>query len=324
MEIDNTIFVGKRVDMGHNHSHGHLGPHVHGGEEKVNNAAKNIAVAFVLNSVFVVVELVGGIMTNSIAILSDALHDLGDCLSLAIAWGLQKKSLKKSDRFYSYGYKRFSLLGSVFLSGVLTVSSVFVLVAAVKRIAEPQQVNAHGMLWLAVFGIIINGAAALRLKKGDTLNEKAVFLHIMEDVLGWVAVLVVSVVMMFVNIPVLDPILSVAISIWVLSNVYKNMRDTFRIFLQATPVEVDVEMVKHRVEAIEGVDSIHDLHIWTLDGVSHVMTLHVVTQLADPTVSQDTNTLKKQIYEVGEEYGISHITIEFEKPDCECSYIKGC
>lgn len=303
--------------MGHNHSHNHQHDHS-------QNASKNIVVAFVLNSVFVVIELVGGILTNSIAILSDAMHDFGDCISLGIAWGLQKKSQQKRDKFYSYGYKRFSLLGSVFLSGILTISSLFVIYEAVKRVMSPQQVHAQGMLWLAVLGILINGAAALRMKKGNTLNEKAVFLHIMEDVLGWVAVLLVSITMLFVNIPVLDPLLSIAISLWVLSNVYKNMRDTFKILLQAIPADVDVVGLQQEIESIDGIESIHDLHVWTLDGVSHVMTLHAVTPLADPTLAQDTCQLKKQIDRIGEEFGITHITIEFEKPGADCTYINDC
>src|SRR5574344_1588552 len=150
--------------------------HTHNHTEH-NGAMHNIGVAFVLNAFFVVVELVGGVMTNSIAILSDALHDFGDCLSLALAWALQRKALKKRDKLYSYGYKRFSLLGSVFLSGVLSVSSVFMIIEAVKRIANPQSVNAEGMLWLSIVGVVINGAAALRLKRGTSLNERAVFLH---------------------------------------------------------------------------------------------------------------------------------------------------
>lgn len=311
--------------MGHNHSH-HTpgGLNSASGTNETDNVSKNIVIAFILNSVFVVIEVVGGLLTNSIAILSDALHDFGDCLSLGIAWALQKKSHKKRDARYSYGYKRFSLLGSVFLSGVLTVSSIFVITEAVKRIADPQPVNAGGMLWLAILGIVINGAAALRLKKGSTLNERAVFLHIMEDVLGWVAVLIVSIVMLFRDLPVLDPILSIAISIWVLSNVYKNMRDTFKIFLQAIPENVDINSVQKEIEQIPGINSVHDMHIWTLDGISHVMTLHVVTPMADPAISPDTSELKKEIHDAGKKYGITHITIEFEKPDADCDYTSGC
>jgi cobalt-zinc-cadmium efflux system protein len=272
----------------------------------------NIAVAFLLNLFFVFVELAGGIITNSMAILSDALHDFGDCLSLAMAWAFQKKSTKKRDRKYSYGYKRFSLLGSVFLSGVLFISSLFVLTEAFKRVFAPEQVNARGMLWIALFGIVINGLAALRMKKGTTPNERAVFLHIMEDVLGWIAVLFAGAVMMFIQLPILDPLLSIAVSIWVLYNVYGNLRNTFAIMLQATPENVDVNNLEERIKALDGVISIHDLHLWTLDGESHIMTLHVVT---DKT---DSETLKHQIIKTATPFHINHVTIEIENPGIEC------
>jgi cobalt-zinc-cadmium efflux system protein len=288
----------------HNHSHHHHGDH----------ASENISIAFFLNLFFAVVEVIGGLFTNSIAILSDALHDFGDCLSLAVAWAFQKKTTKERNRKYTYGYKRFSLLGSIFLSGVLFVSSVFVLYQAGERVFEPQEVNAHGMLWIAIAGLLINGTAAFRLKKGSSLNERAVFLHIMEDVLGWVAVLTVSIVMMFVNLPVLDPILSIAISIWVLTNVFRNMRDTFRIMLQATPENVDMEDLEKKLNVVKDVISIHDLHLWTMDGESHIMTLHVVSDTTDP------EQLKHHIINIAKPFHIDHVTIEIEKPDLACQH----
>lgn len=287
--------------MAHNHSHSH------------SNAEKNISVAFVLNAVFVVIEVVGGIWTNSIAILTDALHDFGDCLSLATAWFLQKKSTQRRDKKYSYGYKRFSLLGSIFLSGVLTFSSIFVLISAVKRIATPQEVSARGMLWMAIFGIVINGAAALRVKRGTSLNERSVYLHIMEDVLGWIGVLVVSIVMMFVNLPILDPILSIAISIWVFFNVYKNLRSVFKVLLQGVPESISSDEITAEICALNGVSSIHDLHLWSLDGESHVMTLHVVTDVDDKCA------LKEQIVSIAKHFNITHVTIEFENTGTICT-----
>lgn len=288
--------------MGHHHHH-----------HDSSKAEKNISIAFFLNLFFVIVEVVGGIFTNSIAILTDALHDFGDCLSLATAWFLQKKSAQARDRKYSYGYKRFSLLGSIFLSGVLTISSIFVLLEAVKRIMEPQDVSAGGMLWIAIFGVIINGAAALRVKQGTSLNERAVYLHIMEDVLGWIAVLVVSVVMLFVYIPALDSMLSIGISIWVLSNVYRNLRSVFKILLQAIPDDVSLDELSTRITSIEGVLSIHDLHLWSLDGESHVMTLHIVTDEAD------TAAMKEQVRTIAHEYHIVHTTVEFENSRTTCT-----
>lgn len=288
--------------MAHNHSHH-------------NNTTKNISTAFWLNAFFVVVEIIGGILTNSVAILSDALHDLGDCLSLGVAWGLQKKATKGRDNRYSYGYKRFSLLGSVFLSGVLSISSVFIIIEAVKRIANPESVDARGMLWLAVGGVIINGIAALRLKRGDSLNERAVYLHIMEDVLGWIAVLVAAFVMMFVDVPMLDPILSIAISLWVVFNIYKNLRATFKVFLQAIPDNVDIGELQMRLEALPNVASIHDLHVWTLDGNSHIMTLHVVTAQIDQV---DQCKIKSDVIVLAKNFSIDHVTIELESQQLPC------
>lgn len=255
----------------HDHNHPHHHDHMHH-----HAATGNIALAFFINLGFAAVELIGGLWTNSIAILSDAFHDFGDSLSLAVAWRLQKVSERPGDARYSYGYKRFSLLGALFISTVLLVGSVFIIKACVERIVTPQEPNAEGMLGLAVFGVLVNGFAALRLKKGGSISERAVMLHMMEDVLGWLAVLVVSVVMLFVRVPILDPLLSIAISCWVLWNVYRNMRATFRILLQHTPSEIDVERLKNEIVALPEVASIHDLHLWSLDGQRNVSTLHAV------------------------------------------------
>lgn len=275
------------------------------------NSTKNIRTAFFLNLAFAFVELIGGIITNSVAILSDAVHDFGDSISLAIAWALQKKSNKAKDDKYSYGYKRFSLLSSVILSGILLVGSILILVEAIGRLFNPQEVNAQGMLWLAILGIIVNGLAALSVKRGKTLNERAVFLHIMEDVLGWIGVLVISIVMIFVNLPILDPILSISITIWVLYNVYKNLKATFNILLQAFPKNVDVKKLTKEIEAIDNVISIHDLHIWTQDGNSHVMTLHIVAE-------KNYETIKNKIREIAKTFNIDHVTIELEDKYSSC------
>lgn len=288
--------------MAHSHNH----PHSH-------SAGKNLATAFFLNAFFVVVEIIGGLYTNSIAILTDALHDFGDCLSIALAWGLQKKSQQGRDSRYSYGYKRFSLLGSIFLSGVLTVSSFIVVYEAVQRIITPQEVMAKGMLWVAIAGVIINGAAALKVVRGSSLNERAVYLHIMEDVLGWVGVLVASIVMMFADIPVIDPILSIAISIWVLTNVYRNMKSTFAIMLQAVPDDVKVDELQAEINAIQGVASSHDLHLWSLDGENHVLTIHIVTD------APDTQRIKADIVALATRHHITHTTIEFETTATHCT-----
>jgi cobalt-zinc-cadmium efflux system protein len=283
---------------------------------------RNIATAFFLNLGFAVVELVGGLATNSVAILSDALHDAGDSFSLGVAWVLQKRSGRGRDAKFSYGYKRFSLLGSVFLSGILLVSSIFIVTEAIGRLADPQEVHARGMLWLAIGGIVVNGAAALRLRRGESFNERAAFIHIMEDVLGWFAVLVASVVMIFVDHPLvrfLDPAISLAITVWVLWNVWRNLRDTFRILLQGVPEEVDTVHLTAEIAAVDGVVSLHDLHVWSQDGESHVMTVHVVTR--EGVSAGEIRRIKMSVREIGRRHGADHVTVEFEtESDHDCEY----
>lgn len=303
MAHDHSYRHGPAHDRGHGHTHSHT-------------ATGNIAVAFFVNLGFAVIELVGGLWTNSIAILSDAFHDFGDSLSLAVAWRLQKVSDRPSDARYSYGYKRFSLLGALFISTVLLAGSVFIIKECIGRIVNPQEPNAEGMLWLAVFGVVVNGFAALRLKKGSSISERAVMLHMMEDVLGWIAVLVVSVVMLFVHAPILDPLLSIGISCWVLYNVYRNLKATFRVLLQHTPSDIDAAKLEREITALPQVESIHDLHLWSLDGERNISTLHVVT--AKPLDCEEQMRLKGEIREICADNGIEHATVEFEIVGEDC------
>ncbi|MDR1980105.1 MAG: cation diffusion facilitator family transporter [Tannerellaceae bacterium] len=293
------------------HGHTHSQHHLH------SEGTKNIRLALVLNLFFSAIELVGGLYTNSVAILSDALHDFGDAISLGVAWYLQKYAGKGRDRYYSYGYKRFSLLGAIFISIILTVGSVFVIKECVERLIAPQPSDAQGMFVLAILGIIINGAAVLRLKRGSGVNERAVMLHMMEDVLGWIAVLIVSSVMMFVDLPVLDPLLSIGISVWILINVYKNMRNTFHILLQQVPQDIDLENLEKEITTLDGVLSIHDIHLWTLDGEEHILTLHIVLA-KEVTVEKETE-IKGKVRHSCYDAHIHHATIEFERSGETCA-----
>ena len=290
--------------MGHDHHHTH------------DTSTGNIRVAFFLNFIFAIIELIGGIYTNSVSILSDALHDFGDSISLGVAWYLQKVSARRSDRFYSYGYKRFSLIGAIFISVVLLAGSVVVIKECIGRILEPQMPDAAGMFVLAILGIIVTGAAVIRLKRGSSLNERAVSLHMMEDVLGWVAVLIVSIVMHFVEWPILDPLLSIGISIWILTNVYRNLKATFRILLQKVPSDVDIERLEEEIRSTDRVLSIHDVHLWTLDGEENIMSLHAV--IAPETTLDEQYTIKTQIKSVCASHGIDHATVEFETEEEAC------
>lgn len=282
---------------GHNHSH-----HAH--------TSGNIATAFFLNTGFAIVELVGGILTNSVAILSDALHDFGDSFSLGAAWYFQKKSQKGRTQSYTCGYQRFSLLCAFINPIVLIVGSVFIIQEAVERLFQPEEANYKGMLLLAILGIIVNGTAMLRLKKGESINEKVVSLHFLEDVLGWVAVLIGSLIMMFYHIPVLDPILSLLIASFVLFNVYRNIRPAFKIILQGTPSDVSEEEVKESVVNYKDVLEVHDIRIWSLDGIHHVSSMHIV--VGKNMDIKEAEHLKENIKNQLKELHITHATIEVE------------
>lgn len=289
-------------------------------DKNQNKSSGNIITAFLLNLVFALIELAGGLYTNSVAILSDAIHDFGDSLSLGVAYYLQKKSEKRGDNKYTYGYKRFSLLGSLFISVVLVVSSVFIVKESIERLISPQEANATGMLILSILGIIVNGAAVLKLKKGTSHNERAVTLHMMEDLLGWGAVLTGSIIMMFADVPFIDPLMSILITIWVLTNVYRNLRDTMRIMLQEVPRQVDIELIEKKIKSIEGVDSVHDLHIWTLDGENHILTFHLVT--TGSAGMESICSIKERVRNMLQKEGIGHVTIETES-EAEKSLCRG-
>ena len=281
-----------------------------------NNAEGNIKTAFFLNLLFSFIEFIGGIMTNSMAILSDAVHDLGDSISLGMSWYFQRLSKKESDKVYTYGYKRFSLMGAIINSLILLVGSSIILVSAIPRLKNPVQPETEGMILLAFLGIIVNGAAILRLRKGKSLNEKVVSLHMLEDVLGWVAVLIGALVMNFANIPILDPILSIAIAAYVLFNVFRNMRESFRIILQGTPDAIDTDKIVEVISKFPEVESVHDVHIWSADGEFNIMTVHVVLREAKPL--SFLHVLKDEIRIKLSKHNIQHVTIEFETPNEDC------
>ena len=257
-------------------------------------------------------------MTNSVAIISDAVHDFGDSLSLALAWYFQRLSRKGSTKQYTYGYKRFSLLGAIINSVVLVVGSIYILSEAVPRLFSPQETSAKGMFVLAVFGIIVNGIAALRTRKGKSINERLVSLHLLEDVLGWAAILVGSVVMYFTGWTIIDSILSLAIACFVLFNVFKNIRQALPILLQGTPAEIEQEHIVEALKAVEKIASVHDLHVWSLDEEYNVLTVHVTLKEVLPM--EKLAELKGKIRSVLGAEGVQHATIELEMPNEKCAF----
>ncbi|KGL63633.1 cation diffusion facilitator family transporter [Polaribacter sp. Hel1_85] len=296
--------------MEHHHSHSH----------QHNSSSGNIKTAFFLNLFFTIIEFIGGVYTNSLAITSDAIHDLGDSISLGMAWYFQNLSDRKPTKTYSYGFKRFSLLGAIINSIILLVGSIFIIIEAIPRIINPEHADAKGMMWFAVLGILVNGAAVLKLRKGTSINERVVSLHMLEDVLGWVAVLIASIIMQFWDVPILDPILSLLIASFILFNVFKNGKESIRIILQGTPIQISSDEVRTQVLSFKEVKGIHDCHLWTMDGEYNVLTMHLIVD--ESLTWQESKLLKNNIRTLlHDDFSLEHVTLELELSKEDCGYI---
>ncbi|MEO8589569.1 MAG: cation diffusion facilitator family transporter [Flavobacteriales bacterium] len=294
--------------MGHDHHHGEHG-HTHAPRTGA------LRLAFFVNLAFTLVEAVGGWWTGSIAVLTDALHDAGDCLVLGLAWWLQHVAMRGRDANYSYGYGRYSMLGGWLASVVLIVGAVAMLAFAVPRLWQPVLPNADRMLVIAVFGLAMNGFAAWKLHGGASLNERGAYLHLLEDVLGWAAVLIGAVVIHFTGWAVVDPILSIAISSFIAWNAIGTLRKGTGILMQETPRSIDQQEVRTRLLALPGVIDLHDQHTWTLDGSYVVHTVHLVVNDSDPLHAQ---SIKAEARHALHHLGIDHATIELEGPNERC------
>lgn len=272
---------------------------------------KNILVAFILNLAFSVFELFGGIFTNSVAIISDSIHDIGDAASIGISYFLEKKSKRQPDDIYTYGYLRYSVMGSVITVLILLVGSILVIINAVNRIFNPQEINYNGMILFAVIGVAVNFLAAFFTRHGESLNQKAVNLHMLEDVLGWAVVLVGAIIMRFTDFKLIDPILSIAVAIYIFIHAFTHLKEALNLFLVKIPEGVDMEEIKHHLTEIDGVLDVHHIHIWSLDGTQNYATMHIV-------VDGDPLAVKKAVKEELQEHGIVHTTLELESKDEVC------
>ena len=296
--------------MGHHHHHHHGHDHHH-------HATGNIKFAFFLNLGFAVLELIGGFFVNSVAIMSDALHDFGDAFTLGISYFLQRKSEQAGNARYTYGYKRYSVAGAILTSLILILGAVFVLTEAVERLLNPEMPDPYGMLLFALLGLAVNGAAFFRLRGGYNLNQRAVSLHMLEDLLGWSAVLLGSIILLFVEWPWLDPLLSIGISCYMLINAVKNAWSATKILLQENPLATELDKVKEQVLLLNDVQDVHQLKVWSLDGAHHVLSAHVVVEsIKEPTA---VAALKQQIRQLLEPFAITEATLELEQAGEKCT-----
>ena len=272
---------------------------------------KNILIAFILNLSFSIFEFVGGILTGSVAIISDAIHDIGDAASIGVSFFLEKKSKRQPDERYTYGYARYSVIGSVITMLVLLVGSILVAYNAIGRIISPAPIDYSGMIIFALVGVFVNFLAAFFTRHGDSLNQKAVNLHMLEDVLGWIVVLIGAIVMSFTNLYILDPLMSIGLATFIFISSFKGLRDAVGLFLEKTPNGIEVNELCEHIEKIDGIIEIHHVHVWSLDGHSNYATLHVVAH-------GDSHSIKAKVRKELAEHDICHATLELEETGEHC------
>lgn len=273
---------------------------------------KNILIAFVLNISFSIFEFFGGILTGSVAIISDAIHDVGDAASIGISYLFEKKSKKHPDDKYTFGYSRYSVLGSIIITLFLLISSMVVISNAIFRMLNPSEINYDGMIVLAVIGAVVNMVAAYFTHDKISLNQKAVNLHMTEDVLGWIVVLVGAIVMKFTNFVLIDPILSIGVAMFISINALKNLKDAINIFLVKTPKEINIKQLKSDIMKISGVSDVHHIHVWSMDGHNNYATMHIV-------INSDIHEIKNIVRKTLVERGIGHSTLETETENEICN-----
>ena len=271
-------------------------------------ASDNLAFVFLLNLTFNIIVIIGGLATNSMAILADCIHDMSDTFSMAIAWILEHVAQKGATDKFSYGYQRFSTLGAVITSTFVIVMAFFILSEAIPRLFSPEGVDAEGMLIIGIIGLVFKTISVWRLHGGETFNEKAIFYHLLGDIFEWVAILILSVILIFwQDISYLDPFVSIAIAVWLIFNLGRTLYKSLEVLLQKTPDNFDVEEFKQQILEIDGVNALDDFHIWSLDGIDSVMTVKV-----DVDFGKNVENIKKEIYDISNKYHVVDITIELD------------
>lgn len=275
-------------------------------------ARRNVFIAFLLNLVFSIIELIFGFLFKSSAILADAVHDFGDALAIGLSFVTERMSDKRADQNFSLGYKRFSLLGAMITSSILISGSVFLIVENFPKLFHPEVVNKEGMLILGVIAIMINVLASLVVHKGKTANEAILSLHFLEDILGWLAVILVSIVLRFTDWYFLDPLLSLVISAFILSKAVPKFWDNGKLFLNATPKELDFISLEAELLDLEGVENLNQLNVWTSDGLNHQAVVHIckTSHLTDQAV-------KEQIYTCLSSHHIQLLALEIDQDQTE-------
>ena len=263
--------------------------------------------AFFLNLSYAIVEFIAGGLFGSSAVLADSVHDMGDAIAIGVSAFLETISNREEDSHYTLGYKRFSLLGAMVTAVILMTGSVLVILGNITKLFHPQAVNDEGILWLGIIAISVNVIASLVVRKGKTKNESILSLHFLEDTLGWVAVILMAIVLRFTDWYILDPLLSLVISIFILSKAIPRFWSTLKIFLDAVPEGVDIKQVKSDLEQLDHVASINQLNLWTMDGLEKNAIVHVCLKEIE-----QMELCKESIRSKLKDCGFQNITIEID------------
>lgn len=278
------------------------------------DTTRGFRVAFFINLGFGMLELVAGLLTNSVAILADVIHVLGHSTSLGLAWYLEHYSHKDRDSAYTFGYRRFSLLGALVGATVLFIGSLVVLSQAIPRLFSPEPAHAPGMAAFSLFAIGVYSFAFLRLKRSSGYNAQIAAWNLMQDVLGWIAIFVASVALLFNSrLSFLDPLLSIGLTTFVILNAIRALRFTLKVLLQATPEHIPLRYIRYKLEALPQVQSTHHTHIWSLDGERHVLTTHLIVN--STTTRQEVAQIRREIRAIARDWHIDDVTVEIEHAD---------
>lgn len=281
----------------------------------INKTPENIKIAFLLNLAFSIVEAIGGILTNSISIISDSLHNLGDSITIGINYIFEKKSKKLPNKEYSYGYLRYTMLGSLIASFILLVGSVVIIYNVVPRLIKPLSVNYDAMIIFGIFGLLINLYATIKIMRSKD-KDKKINTHMIEDTVIWLFILAGSICIKVFDLVIIDPILSLLIAVYILYQVYKYMKNIYNIFMEKVPKNVKIDEIKKNIESNENIDNVHHIHIWSMDGVNNYMTAHIHLNkvLSEEEIVKTKNDVKNKL----KEDKINHITLEVEYFNEKC------
>ncbi len=286
----------------HNYDHSH--------EHNSENNLQNILITFWLNLIFATVELLGAIFSNSISLYSNAIHDYGDSIILLSTLFIERHSYKGRSMNYTYGYRRYSLVGAIINNLILLSASLFITYEAIGRFLNPQEISTRVIFGIAILGIVVNTFGYMRLKQNESEINKSLQNNLFADILSWVGLLVSSVIMALTGWYVIDGLISLFIAITMFYAATKQFRTIFNIIMQKVPDTIDLLKIEQKICEYPQVINCHDVHIWTLDGEDYIMTMHIVVE--NEMKMDEVMEMKEEIKLALERLKINHTTIEVD------------